>query len=449
MAYAEQRGKKWRGRYKRPDGTRGSTSGYPTKKQALAAAEDEESRIRHHTWIDPRVSETPFADFAEDWYAAISPGLGPRTAENYRNHLDRHLLPKWESWSMMAIFNSHLEIQKWVTELHTEYEESSVRTYFGTFSTIMNAAVRARVIPANPCAGIRVTEGAWESEKLVATPVQVLRASMRLYENGLGLGGLVLGLLNSYTGARWGELAGQTRREYDELNRAIGIIEPLKEINGRLVKGGHDVTEHQQSPRKEIANRRRRRSKRGARTKSPAGTRWICLPPSLAQLYELLLDGLPDLDSFAFVSTHGVPWYRSNFRQRFWRPVWDGVSPDDPEAEDHEPAILFDFTFHEGRHTHSTWLVQDGIPEVARRARLGHKMPGIAKIYEHVTPEMERRVSDALETRWLGSLSALTDDERSRLATWVADLTESIEAASRSRAASGDGSVSQMTPSGR
>lgn len=243
MAYAERRGKKWRGRYRRPDGSWGSTSGYDTKKAALGAANDEESRIRNNTWIDPHASSMSFAEFAEDWYAASAPGLGPRTAENYRRHLDRHLVPQWGSWPMASIFASHLEIQRWVTGLHSDYEEASVRTYFGTFSAIMNVAVRARVIPANPCAGIRVTEGAWEAEKLVATPVQALRAAMRLYEDGSGLGGLVLGLLNVYTGARWGELAGQTRREYDELNQAIGIFEPLKEVNGRLVKGGRDVTD--------------------------------------------------------------------------------------------------------------------------------------------------------------------------------------------------------------
>jgi integrase len=121
----------------------------------------------------------------------------------------------------------------------------------------------------------------------------------------------------------------------------------------------------------------------------------------MAKLYELLLDTLHDADSFPFVSTRGAPWYRSDLRQRYWRPAWDGVSPDDPEAEDHVPVILIDFTFHEGRHTHSTWLVQDGIPEVARRPQLGHKMPGIAKIYEHGTPEMERQISDALEARWV------------------------------------------------
>ncbi|MPZ61270.1 MAG: tyrosine-type recombinase/integrase [Propionibacteriales bacterium] len=85
---------------------------------------------------------------------------------------------------------------------------------------------------------------------------------------------------------------------------------------------------------------------------------------------------------------------------RYWRPARHGITPGDPSAKDHMPPILTGFTFHEGRHTHSTWLVESGIPEVARKARLGHKVPGIARVYEHVTPEMEQAISDALEARW-------------------------------------------------
>jgi hypothetical protein len=59
----------------------------------------------------------------------------------------------------------------------------SVASYFKCFSTIMTAAVMAKVVPADPCSGIRVTNVEWEPEKYVATPLQILRASMRLYEN--------------------------------------------------------------------------------------------------------------------------------------------------------------------------------------------------------------------------------------------------------------------------
>jgi hypothetical protein len=91
---------------------------------------------------------------------------------------------------------------------------------------------------------------------------------------------------------------------------------------------------------------------------------------------------------------------------------------DDPWAGDHIPAILPWFTLNEGRHTHATWLAEDGVPEVARRARLGQKVKGIARVYDHVTPAMRRMVLDVLEAQWMSSLTALTPREQARLVGW-------------------------------
>jgi hypothetical protein len=134
----------------------------------------------------------------------------------------------------------------------------------------------------------------------------------------------------------------------------------------------------------------------------------------------------PDGQPHASVRVHhggGKPWRRSNFRQRYWRPAWDGVHADNPDVADHVPAILPWLTFHEGRHTHATWLTEDGIPEVARRARLGQKMKGIARIDDHVTDVMRKQqILDALERRWEASLLALTTTERAQLADWFPHL---------------------------
>ncbi|WP_255632549.1 site-specific integrase [Amycolatopsis sp. TNS106] len=245
--------------------------------------------------------------FAEEFMDAVGPRLEPTTSAKYRSFLDNHLLPQWSSWPLAGIFNSYVEIEKWLSELYEDYADSSVASIFSLFSTILGAAVKARKIPANPCAGIRVTSGEFEVENLVATPVQALRASMRLYESGLELAGFVLG---------------------------FRAVQPLR---------------------------------------------------------------------------------RSNFRNRYWRPVWDGSDAEHTRSAEVVQPILPTFTFHEGRHSHSTWLAEDGIPEVARRARLGQKMKGIARVYDHVTPLMRRQILQALETRWIGSLVALTPSERTKL----------------------------------
>lgn len=75
------------------------------------------------------------------------------------------------------------EIERWLSELHDEFAESSVSSYFALFSTILNGAVRARMIPANPCNGVRVTNGEFDTERLVAT-------RPKRYDLGLGQVGI-------------------------------------------------------------------------------------------------------------------------------------------------------------------------------------------------------------------------------------------------------------------
>jgi integrase len=398
-------------------------------------------RIRRNLWLDPRAAEMPFGTFALEWFEAVSPRLEPGTVAKYRLVLHNQLLPQWEAWPLIGIFNGYIEIEKWVSELHEHYADSTVSTIFATFSTIMKAAAKARCIPASPCPGIRVTSGEYPTDKLVATPLQVLRAAMRLYRP-LGLSGFVLCLMDAYTGGRWGELDGQQPHEYDSERRAITIQQPLKEVNGTLFKAGRRVEEpdapssdahlvilestataRTSAPRTGARTGSRTtgrpKTKKG-RTKTPAGTRPVELPPSIALFYELLLDRHPG--PFVMCTTEGRPWRRSNFRQRFWRPAWDGTDPDNPYSPVHTPPILPWFTFNEGRHTHATWLAEDGIPEVARRARLGQKVKGMARVYDHVTPVMRQQVLDALEARWLGSVASLTARERAELVAWFPHL---------------------------
>ena len=405
----------WRARYKRPDGTLGSRSGFSSEKEAEDWGNEQEALIRLNLWIDPRDSKMPFGDFAEECLDAVAKRLSPGTVAKYRSHLDSQLLPQWETWPIVGIFNNYIEIQKWVSELHDEYADSTIASVFATFSMLMTMAVRSRMIPANPCSGVRVTGGEYETERLVASPVHGLRAAMRLYESGLGLTGFTLCLVDLYTGARWGEIVGQQRHEYDQVNKAIRVKEPLKEVNGKVSKGGADSAS---ADLVASAGPRRRKTARAGRTKSPAGTRWVELPPSIAVFYEALMDSHDG--AFVFSTSEGHPMRRSNFRQRYWRPAWDGA--DGTTSRDHVPPILSTFTFNEGRHSHNTWMIEDGIPEVARRARLGQKMKGIARTYDHVTHVMKQSILDGLETRWQSSIAELRARERLQLIEWFPHL---------------------------
>lgn len=69
-----------------------------------------------------------------------------------------------------------------------------------------------------------------------------------------------------------------------------------------------------------------------------------------------------------------------------WLPVKDGLTP------------------HGLRHSHETWMAEDGIPEILTEQRLGHDVPGMRGLYAHASPRMREQLPAALQARWEDSL---------------------------------------------
>jgi integrase len=69
-----------------------------------------------------------------------------------------------------------------------------------------------------------------------------------------------------------------------------------------------------------------------------------------------------------------------------WLPVKAGLTP------------------HGLRHSHKTWMAEDGIPEILSEQRLGHEVPGMRGLYAHVSQRMREDLMAALQARWEESL---------------------------------------------
>src|SRR5262245_59433453 len=91
----------FRARFKRPDGTQGSKSGFPSAKAAKDWGDEQEALIRRNLWIDNRKAETLFGPFATEFLEAISPRLERGTLAKYQSHLNNQLLPQWQAWPVM------------------------------------------------------------------------------------------------------------------------------------------------------------------------------------------------------------------------------------------------------------------------------------------------------------------------------------------------------------
>jgi integrase len=291
------------------------------------------------------------------------------TWAKYQSHLRQHILSRFADTALADI--NRIAVKAWVKALRRKLAEPTVADVASLLSTILGDAVEEGMIGASPCRKLRTHSGD-QSERPHASPVQVLRIAERCTPTHR-----VLIIVAGYTGLRWGELAGLQWAQVDLIAGTIAVdpeVGALHEVGGKLVLGP---------------------------PKTPASARTVHLPTFLLGM---LAEHRADHDHrFVFTGSDGGLLRRSNFRRRVWLPA---VAGDRPRgwAPIH-PALHF----HDLRHTHMTWLIEDGVPEVAQAKRLGHRLAGVRGIYSHVTPPMIDALRSGLQHRWEHSCSQTTD----------------------------------------
>lgn len=387
MAYSEPSGpNSWRVRFQKPDGTLGSVSGFATKEDADEHAQEINVDQRRGHFIDPEGGRILLGAWAQKWFDALD--VAPNTERQYRSLWSNHLLPSWGLTALTGITN--LSVHKWAKDKRAEgYATTTVSTMVKLLSMMLSDAADERLIHANPYRANRRGRRRHNAvrERVHTSPEGALRLALHAALLAGWRAGVLL-ITAAWTGARWGELLG-LRRTNLHLDGQIGymVIDPddgaLLEIDGVFSLGPPKTAE-------------------SART--------IILPPFLTALLRHHLTTHNHIH--VFVTAEGQHPRRSNFARRVMRPAADGTHGY-PQHWPHLEPVQPGLTFHGLRHSHKTWMIADLIPDIAQAKRLGHRLADkIEQIYSHVAPEVEARLLDNLQRRWLDAVRALTESER-------------------------------------
>lgn len=358
MAWVEQRGGGFRVRYRTDDGGIATENGFPTKAAARERAADIESEQRQGTFVDPRAGRMLLRDWVAQWSEAHD--VAPGTWAKYQSHLRNHILPRFGETPLAGI--NRLALKSWVKTLRRRLAEPTIADVVTLLSMVLGEALEEGMIGSNPCRKLRInTGGAKERPQL--RPWEVARIAERCGDTVH-----LLIITAAYTGLRWGELAGLQWTHTDLAHGAISV-DPregaLHEVHGELILGPPKTT---------------------------ASVRAVHLP---AFLVDLLRAHRGDHDHrFVFVGAKGALLRRSNFRRRVWLPAVEG------DRQRGWAPLRPGLHFHDLRHTHKTWLIEDGVPEVAQCKRLGHRMPGVRGVYSHVSQPMVDALLTGLQRRW-------------------------------------------------
>lgn len=218
MGYAEKRGTYWRARYKIERGkygtvtdASGATARFRTKRDAENAANDAESTVRRGGWRNPAAGRMTFGEYASRWYAAQD--LAASTMQNYRRHIEEHLLPTFEGKAISDILAT--DVAAWEKgERAVPYAASSVKTWRGTLHLILADAVEEGICDSNPAtkrrgrgkrAGRSRNRG---PEKAVTTAIGTLLIAERIALLSGRDDEFAAVALMGFTGMRWGEIVG-------------------------------------------------------------------------------------------------------------------------------------------------------------------------------------------------------------------------------------------------
>lgn len=222
MGFGEKRADYWRGRYRLLTGEHatvkdasGSVIRFRTKREAERAANLAEAKVRANPHRHPDAGRTAFGAYASAWYA--SQDLAASTMQNYRRHIEEHLLPTFENRAIADILRA--DIESWEKgERAAGYAEASIKTWRATLHLILADAVEDGLRDSNPAdrrhgRGRRAGRSRGRGpEKVITSPLGILLIA----ERSALLSGrddeFVAVILKAYSGMRWAELVGLETR---------------------------------------------------------------------------------------------------------------------------------------------------------------------------------------------------------------------------------------------
>lgn len=322
---------------------------------ARAFAKTIEADVVRGEFLDPAKARRKFDDFAAQWLASTA-GLKAKTVVGYESMLRVHVLPRFGGVAVGRI--DRLDVREFVAELQAAGAASgTVRAARKVLRLVLNGAVEAGAIKANPCDGVRLGRSE-PHEMAFLTMEQLLQLSdaMRLPQYGL------LVRFAGVSGLRAGEIGALRVGRVDLLRRRVEVLETVSEVHGHgLVYGPPKTYERRSVP----------------------------LPPTVAdELGALMVNGRPHPDAFVFTAPDGGPLRHRNFMARHFKPAVDAS------------AVPAGMRFHDLRHTCAALLINADPPAhpLAVMKRLGHSSITVTyNTYGHLFPALDEALTDSVD----------------------------------------------------
>ena len=359
----QQENGKWRYRIRYKDNGKFkevSKSGFRTKREAQAAANDFEKRI--NTGRSIHDENMLVSHYMETWLKLKEKHVKSSTMMKINRSVRLYVLPKF-GFSKLSEIN-RLDCIEWINELCETLSVDSVKSYVAPFNTALEDAVNEfKIIETNPMKNIRYPKSDRRKKEIAFYEKTDLKKLLNCFEsqssdsNYIGYQYYVLTLLLARTGLRLGEALALSwndiQRNKLEVNKTLSrengvdlITTPKTDSSYRTIALDTMTTDLLRSFKIKKSE--------------------YALANSISILNKQLV----------FSSTYGEPLKQQNYRSYFYRMC---NLADVPKLSPH--AL---------RHSHAVHLLESGSNIKYVSERLGHATINMtANVYLHVSQKME------------------------------------------------------------
>lgn len=240
--YETKSGKRFRVRYRQPDGSQTDRRGFKTKRDAEAFANTVEVAKLRGEYVSHTAGRTTVSEIGEQRLrarkATIKPSSWNTESAEWRNRVE----PRWGDRAVSSIKPS--EVSAWIGDMSAQKLSASVVSRaHGILRGILQVAVDDNRLAKNPAANLPLP-------KKVAKPRNYLSHIQvdRLASACLSPEKELIVRFLCYTGLRWGEMAGLRVKYLDMVRRRILVEENAATVGGVPTKGTPKTHEKRSVP---------------------------------------------------------------------------------------------------------------------------------------------------------------------------------------------------------
>lgn len=223
--YETKKGKRYRVRYRRPDGRSTDKSGFRTKRDATLWANSLEVSKAHGNYIDPAAGKVTVRELGEAWLKRQA-DWKPSYRYTMESTWSTHVLPRWGDYPVSKI--TRTELQQWIADMNRSRSVTS--RCVTILSSILDDAVADQLIHSNRASNIALPR----SDK--KPRVYLDHQQVEDFATAAGDNGLIIRTL-AYTGLRWGELAGLHGPDVDTVGHRISVNRNAVQVGSKIVVG--------------------------------------------------------------------------------------------------------------------------------------------------------------------------------------------------------------------